>query len=58
MAAGCGDGIDHLGTEFRRELDEIGCGKRSQIRWNADPVEQGRFRDFGHRICLLGVRTN
>lgn len=52
MAAGHGDRVDHVLTEFGGKLGQVGFRQGAQIGWNSDPVEEGRFRGLGHRISL------
>ena len=46
MAAGLGDGVDHLRAHFVGELPELLGREVLQVGWNVDTVEQRRFRRF------------
>jgi hypothetical protein len=47
MAAGDGDGVDHLGSKFLGDLSELFPRKVTQIGWDMNAVEQRGMRGHG-----------
>ena len=52
MAAGYGNGVDRLGTQFLCNLGEVGFGKSPQIGRRLDRVQQRSLRGCRHSYLI------
>ncbi len=55
MAAGPGDGVDHLVAQLVGELPELIGRQVLEIAWQVDAIKQRRLGHFGHaQLQLVG----